>query len=255
MQIIRYDAEGHKVWQYMPYDTTWENLHYLGALAVTEDQVVVVWSSGVTDSIETWYTRLHVDDGSFIDDPSVNYLTWRSIRSYFTVNDSLYFKTLDSLYAICLQTNEVVPLRSTVNLQVSQMVQIRDSILIVGNTGNLYLVQCLFGDLVSRIDTLSQELIGLSSILPCSSGAMISYSRNEGQVNRLLIYLAVFYLPGTGLGEEFVICDERDYQSDLRTVEGSQGIGLAWCPVCVKRPMCMYSSINMVSGDGRVAIG
>lgn len=232
VQIIRYDAEGHKVWQYMPYDTTWEDSHIFGTLAASHGQVDIFWYNAIPDSLGGWMTRLNVSDGMPLDSPAVRYFGRHSPGQAFERNDTLFLRARDTVFVMDYSSGVVDTFRSLGTHLYSQRMLLRgDSILVAGlvssNGLSPWVLRCLY-DETERNDTVGSNIVSLRmNMVFHGDTLLLSYARNIDQINRYDLF-GRLYLPGTGLGEEFVICDERDYQSDLRTVEGSQGIGLAW---------------------------
>jgi hypothetical protein len=225
VQIVRYDADGHRSWQFTPYDTTWEDLHQYGTLAVTQGQVDVFWYSAVTDSAGDWMTRLRIEDGIAIDDPGIRRLGRGGIRQSIMKNDSLFLLAIDTVFCLLPATGDVVPYRYWGRLYSPQMLLRGDSMLIVGRVNALgtsaYILRTLHGDTI-RNDTVASNCAGATiSALFFEDELVLSYARDHDLFQRL-------YAPDDGLLEEVVICNTPESQSGLLTTSGRTGIGIVW---------------------------
>jgi hypothetical protein len=224
VQIARYSTQGYKIWQFMPYDTTAQDLHGFSSLAVTPGQVMVSWGSAVPDSVGIWFSRLRLQDGIPLDTPSVRLLTPSGVVTTCQRNDSLYLLTVDSVLIMDLDTGIAHAYRGWHRLYEAKMMLQGDSILILGHTTPVvtspYLFQRLSGDSSISLDTVASgtSAMGMAGY----NGAIyFAYARSGDLFGRV-------FIPGAGMGDEIVITNMPGNQYYLLMATGTDGVGMAW---------------------------
>lgn len=221
VQIIRYNAEGHRVWSFVPYDTTSEDLHLHGVTAVTHGQVNIFWYNSLPDSVGDWMTRLRVEDGTAIDSPAVTRLGHIQIRQSFEHQDSLYLLSYDSIFVMGLHSGEISLYRPFEWLTQAKLFMIGDTVLIAGSSGGSCVIKALYGENMTRMDTISGVGSVLLNSFPNDYRIFVSYGQNANYYGR-------FYSPSAGLGDEVIICDAPENQFNLKVVSGNTGLGFSW---------------------------